>query len=403
MGKRRWSGLISAALGLALVGTAVVAPVQAALSKASLVPVLSGYSRPVLVTHAPGGGRTVFIVEQTGKIKRATYRDGRWVKLGTFLDLTSKVNDPARSGNERGLLGLAFHPDYRSNGRFYVNYTRRGTGAKSGDTVVAEYRRATASRANPSSARTVMVIDQPAANHNGGHLAFGPDGLLYIGTGDGGGAGDPSGNGQKLTTRLGKLLRIDPLDPDGSGPRRFRVPSGNPRVGKRGNDAIWSWGLRNPWRFSFDRGNGNLWIGDVGQGAREEVNRSRSNASGIAAGKARNYGWRRCEGKRRYPSTSQRCTFGTLPVHDYAHGDGRCSVTGGYVHRGPSAPAWRGLYVGGDFCGRLFVLDGSGKVRLSKTTSKRISSFGEDADGRIFMADLIAGTIYRLKLSGPRP
>ena len=403
MDRRRWSGLISVVLGLALVSTALAAPVQAASSKASLVQVLGGYSRPVLVTYAPGGGRTIFIVEQTGKIKRATYRDGRWVKLGTFLDLRGKVNDPAKSGNERGLLGLAFHPNYRANGRFYVTSTRVGSGGRSGDTVIAEYRRASASRADPDSGRTVMVINQPASNHNGGHLAFGPDGLLYIGTGDGGGAGDPSGNGQKLTTRLGKLLRIDPLDPDGGGPRKFRVPGGNPRVGKSGNDAIWSWGLRNPWRFSFDRGNGNLWIGDVGQGAREEVNRSKSNSSGKAAGKAKNYGWKRCEGKRRYPSTGQKCTFGTLPVHDYAHGNGRCSVTGGYVHRGPSASAWRGLYVGGDFCGRLFVLDGSGKVRLSKTTSKRISSFGEDADGRIFMTDLLAGKIYRVKLSGPRP
>ena len=404
MDRRRWSGFVSGLLGVALVGASMAAPVQGASSKASLVPILSGYSRPVLVTHAPGGGRTVFIVEQTGKIKRATYQNGKWRKLGTFLDLTSKVNRPTLSGNnERGLLGLAFHPQYRSSGRFYVNYTRKGSGGKKGDTVIAEYRRATAGRADPSSGRTVMVVNQPAANHNGGHLAFGPDGLLYIGTGDGGGAGDPGGNGQKLTTRLGKLLRIDPLDPDGAGPRKFRVPGGNPRVGKSGNDAIWSWGLRNPWRFSFDRGNGNLWIGDVGQGAREEVDRSKSNVAGRAAGKGVNYGWKRCEGKRRYPNTGSKCTFGTLPVHDYAHGRGRCSVTGGYVHRGPSAAAWRGLYVGGDYCGRLFVLDGSGRVRLSKTTSKRLSSFGEDAEGRIFVTDLLAGTIYRVKLSGPRP
>ena len=174
-------------------------------------------------------------------------------------------------------------------------------------------------------------------------------------------------------------------------------------MGKTGSNDIWSWGLRNPWRFSFDRKNGDLWIGDVGQGAREEVNRSRSNSAGKAAGKAKNYGWNRCEGKRRYPATSRTCTFGQRPVYDYAHGNGRCSVTGGHVHRGPSAANWKGLYVAGDFCGRLFVLNGSGKVKLSKTTQKRVSSFGEDAAGRIFATDLSAGTIFRVKLSGPRP
>ena len=370
----------------------------------SLTRILGGYTRPILVTHAPGAGRTIFIVEQTGKIKRATYVNGTWKKLGVFLDLARRVNDPRLSGNgERGLLGLAFHPDYGSNGRFYVNYTRKGSGSKKGDTVIAEYRRASASKARPWSGRTLMVIDQPASNHNGGHLAFGPDGLLYIGSGDGGGSGDPRGNGQDLTTRLGKLLRIDPIDPDGAGPRRYRTPAGNPRVGRSGLNDIWAWGLRNPWRFSFDRANGNLWIGDVGQGAREEIDRSGSNVVGKAAGKGRNYGWNRCEGSRRYPNTAAACTFGTRPVHDYRHGNGRCSVTGGYVHRGPGAPAWRGLYVGGDFCGRLFVLGGNGKVKLSKTTVRRISSFGEDAAGRIFLTDLTNGSIYRVNLKGPRP
>ncbi len=384
--------------------TALAAPASAASSEVSLTRILGGYTRPVLVTYAPGGGRTIFIVEQTGTIKRATYANGTWRKLDTFLDLRSRVNDPRLGGNgERGLLGLAFDPDYDSNGRFYVSYTRQASGSSNGDTVIREYRRARNGRANPSSGRTVMVIDQPAANHNGGHLAFGPDGLLYIGTGDGGGGGDPRGNGQKLSTRLGKLLRIDPVDPDGAGPRRYRTPPGNPRVGKSGLNDIWAWGLRNPWRFSFDRANGNLWIGDVGQGAREEVDRSRSNARGRAAGKGRNYGWNKCEGTRRYPNTGVACTFGTRPVHDYAHGAGRCSVTGGHVHRGPSAPRWRGLYIGGDFCGRLFVLDGSGRVKLSKTTSRRISSFGEDAAGRIFLTDLTNGSIYRVKLRGPRP
>jgi len=395
---------ISLLVAVMVAGTLSAAPASAAASEVSLNKVLDGYTLPLLVTHAPGGGRDIFIVEQTGKIKRATYSDGSWQKLGTFLDLSSKVNDPRVGGNgERGLLGLAFHPGYASNGRLYVSYTRAGDSSLRGDSVIAEYRRESAGKADPGSGRTVMTINQPFANHNGGHLAFGPDRLLYIGIGDGGGSGDPKGKGQKLNTRLGKLLRINPLDPDGAGPRRFSVPSGNPRVGKSGDNTLWAWGLRNPWRFSFDRGNGNLWIGDVGQGAREEVNRAKSNAKGKAAGKGRNYGWSRCEGKRRYPNTSAACAFGTRPVHNYAHGAGRCSVTGGYAHRGPTAAHWRGLYVGGDYCGRLFVLNVGGKVKLSKTTNRRISSFGEDAAGRIFLTDLLDGGIYLVRFSGPRP
>ncbi len=190
---------------------------------------------------------------------------------------------------------------------------------------------------------------------------------------------------------------------DGAGKRKYRTPASNPRVGKRGINDIWAWGLRNPWRFSFDRRSGNLWIGDVGQGRREEINRSRADRSKRNAGKGANYGWRRCEGTRQYPNTSASCTFGTRPVHDYAHGTGRCSVTGGHVHRGPSAAAWRGLYVAGDYCGRLFVLDGSGKVRLSKVTNRSISSFGEDARGRIYATDVIRGKIYMVTFRGPRP
>ena len=395
---------LAATIAIALAATVLGAPVSAAGSAISMTKVLGGYTRPVLVTYAPGSGRTIFIVEQTGRISRATYSDGAWRKLGTFLDLSSKVTDPRASGNgERGLLGLAFHPDYASNGRFYVDYTRAASGSQKGDTVIAEYRRQSAGRADAASARVLMVIDQPYSNHNGGHLAFGPDDLLYIATGDGGGSGDPKNNGQKLTTRLGKLLRIDPVDPDGAGPRRYRAPGTNPLVGKAGHDDIWAWGLRNPWRFSFDRRNGNLWIGDVGQGAREEVDRARSNASGYGAGRGRNYGWSRCEGTRRYPATGLQCRLGTRPIHDYRHGAGRCSVTGGHVHRGPDAAGWRGLYVAGDFCGRLFVLNDRGKVKFSRTTNRRISSFGEDADGRIFLTDFANGTVYRVKMRGPRP
>jgi len=174
-------------------------------------------------------------------------------------------------------------------------------------------------------------------------------------------------------------------------------------VGKPGIDDIWAWGLRNPWRFSFDRTQGDLWIGDVGQGAREEVDRARAGGNGSGAGRGANYGWNRCEGTRRYPDTSVRCSFGTRPLADYAHGTGRCSVTGGYVYRGPYARAWRGLYVGADFCGRLFVLDQAGRVRFSNVTGRQISSFGEDAAGRLYATDLASGTVDLVRFLGPRP
>ena len=384
----------------AFMATAWPAVVSAAGGSLKLAAVLSGYSSPVLVTHAPGDAGVIYIVEQSGLVKRATFQDGSWRKQGTFLDLRSVVS---QDGGERGLLGLAFHPRYRQNGRLYVDYTRAGNGAAEGDTVIAEYRRLDARRADPSSRRVLLTVDQPAANHNGGHLAFGPDGYLYIGLGDGGGAGDPYGTGQDRGSLLGKLLRIDPLDPDGGGRRRYSVPSSNPLVGRAGLDEIWAWGLRNPWRFSFDRASGDLWIGDVGQGDREEVDRARADGAGRNAGKGANYGWSRCEGTRQYPDTGNACRFGTLPVHDYAHATGRCSVTGGYVYRGPDAAAWRGLYVAGDYCGRLFVLDASGTVRLSRTTSSQIASFGEDAAGRLFATDVASGTIYEVRPSGPRP
>jgi glucose/arabinose dehydrogenase len=403
------SGLGATAPGLStsvpLPSAAVPSTVlPSATSHVRLVVILSGYSHPVQVTAAPGGGRTIFIVEQTGRIRRATYRDGRWRDLGVFLDLRAWVNDPLQGGNgERGLLGLAFHPHYGRNGRFYVYYTRAAAGTRDGDVVVAEYRRADARHADPASARRLLVIDEPYANHNGGQLVFGPDGKLYIGTGDGGSGGDPQGNAQRLSSRLGKILRIDPRDPDGPGPRRYRTPASNPLVGRRGDDAIWAWGLRNPWRFSFDRANGDLWIGDVGQGAREEVDRARANSAGRGAGRGRDFGWNRCEGTRAYPQTTLPCRWGTRPIHDYAHGAGRCAVTGGVVHRGPDARGWRGLYVAGDYCGRLFVLDGRGRVRLARATSVRFSSFGQDAAGRIFATDVSGGTVYRVRFDGPRP
>lgn len=376
-----------------------LAPAAGAEPGITLRRILSGYDHPVLVTHDGRPGRDIFIVEQSGLIKRATFRDGAWRRLGTYLDLRGRVGS---AGGERGLLGLAFHPRYASNGRFYVSYTR----ARDGASVIAEYRRASAGRADASSRRVVLVVSQPYSNHNGGHIAFGPDDLLYIGLGDGGGSGDPHGNGQKRSTLLGKILRIDPRDPDGSGPKRYRIPAGNPYVDREGRDEIWSLGLRNPWRFSFDRMSGDLWIGDVGQSRREEVDRARADGSGRNAGRGLNFGWNDCEGRLEYANdeddADDRCSRHTLPVHDYGHGSGRCSVTGGYVHRGPSSPAWHGRYVAGDYCGRLFVLSSRGRVLLSRVTSRNISSFGEDRAGRLFLVDH-SGSIYLVRFRGVPP
>ena len=257
----------------------------------------------VLVANDGSPAKRLYIVEQTGRIKVAELRNGSWRKAGTFLDLSSKVLAPPFGGAEQGLLGLAFAPDYATSGRFYVNFTRRGSGGAAGDTVIAELRRSSTLVADPASFRRLLVIDQPYDNHNGGNLAFGPDGMLYIGMGDGGSGGDPEDRAQDLTSRLGKLLRIDPTDPDGSGPARFTVPADNPYIGETEKHLVWLRGVRNPWRFSFDPATGDLWIGDVGQGATEEIDRLPA-TSGQDAGRAANLGWNVCEGDRLYLSTT---------------------------------------------------------------------------------------------------
>jgi len=378
-----------ARLRLSLVATSMFAllitamPVSAG-GTAFLTQVGSGYSLPLYVTNA--GDSRLFVVEQRGKIK---INGG-----GTFLDLSGKVS---QSGFERGLLGLAFHPDYKNNGRLYVNYTR----ASDGRTIVAEYRRSAsdANRADPASGRTVLSIAQPYANHNGGWLGF-KGSNMFIATGDGGDGGDPGNRAQSKSTLLGKILRINPLDPDGSGPRTYSIPSKNPFVGRSGLDEIWSRGLRNPWRCSHDRGTGNLWCADVGQQKYEEINRSSS-------GKKVNYGWRLLEGKHyyNYPgrTSGALCTSGckTLPIAEYAHsafGGGNCSVTGGYVSRRSGASLY-GKYVFGDFCsGKIWVIGagrGAGKALPQPTvdTTHMISSFGEGADGKLYVVNQ-GGTIH---------
>jgi glucose/arabinose dehydrogenase len=358
------------------------------------------------VTSSPGDRRDLFIVEQAGVVKRATYRDGRWRKRRVFLDLRAVVLDPVKSHFEQGLLGLAFHPDHEMNGRLYVAYTRRGGPSRHGDLVVAEYRSSSRGAADRASARVVLVVDKEAPSHNGGRLLFGPDGYLYIGVGDGEFPGDPNEVAQDRRSLLGKILRIDPIDPDGAGPRRYAIPRENPFVGRPGRDEIWSLGLRNPWGFSIDRRTGDLWIGDPGEARREEIDLAQAGADGRGAGRAANFGWDDCEGSLEFEAgegdADDACEQHRVPVFEYPHAPDACSVIGGLVHRGPGAVDWRGLYVAGDHCGRVFVLSPAGRLRLSGATDQRITSFGTDAAGRI-LATSLDGGIHRVRLQGPRP
>ena len=303
------------------------------------------FNAPLYVTAPPRDKRRVMVVEQRGVIR--VVRGGRILPT-PFLDISRQVT----AGGEMGLLGLAFAPDYARSGS-----STSTSATAAGDQRIVEYRRASADRANPGSARTVLVMGDPEPNHNGGDITFGPDGLLYVGTGDGGGAGDQHGargNGQSLSTLLGKLLRIDPR---ASGSRAYTVPAGNPFAGDSGRRGeIYSYGLRNPWRFSFDRATGDLVIADVGQNAVEEVNFvRRGGARGV------NFGWRVWEGRRRTRATAPgRVKF---PVIQQPHSDGWCSITGGYIVRDPKLPALRGRYVYGDFC--------KGQIRSARLSTIR--------------------------------
>jgi glucose/arabinose dehydrogenase len=352
---------------------------------AGITLIRDGFDQPLFVTHA--GDSRLFVVEQTGRIRILRQVDGQWRITSTFLDLRGKVD---LGHSEQGLLGLAFHPDYATNGRFYVNYIDL-----QGDSIVAEYRRATAGKADPASARQVLRVPQPYDNHNGGWLGFkGP--YLYLAFGDGGSGGDPQGNGQDKNVLLGKILRIDPLDPDGSGPKRYTVPASNPFVGKPGRDEIWAFGVRNPWRNSFDRLTGDLWLGEVGQDQYEEIDHA-------GDGRGRNFGWNKVEGRHLYPSgvpCSTACK--TLPVVEYPHsvavGDDNCSVVGGYVSRRPGADL-EGRYVFGDTCsGRIWAIpEGFAGADLPEPldTSLFISSFGEGFDGTLYVVSL-SGGVYRV-------
>lgn len=338
-----------------------------------------GFRKPVALAHV--GDRRLFVVEQRGVIW--VMQDGV-VEPEPFLDIRDRVNS---SAFEQGLLGLAFDPEFSRTGRFYVNYTDAG-----GDTVISRFA-ATLGEAqvNPAGEALVLRIDQPFSNHNGGDLHFGPDGLFYIGTGDGGSANDPFDNGQNLDSLLGKLLRIKVGEAE-----PYAIPGDNPFATGGGRAEVWAFGLRNPWRFSFDSTTGDLYIGDVGQSSWEEINFLAAESPGGA-----NFGWNHREGMHAF--ASQRTEGLVDPVAEYENGGRECSVSGGVVVRDPELPAWRGVYLYGDYCsGGIWGLlrDASGQWMSSRLfdTSFAITSFGTDASGAVYLTDH-NGRIYRLESS----
>ena len=331
--------------------------------------IASVLTRPVDIQPAKDGSDRLFIIEKLGRIR--IYENAQ-LSSESFLDITDRVND---SGNEMGLLGLVFHPNYEQNGFFYVNYTGDG-----GNTRISRFQ-ASGNVADPNSETVLMLIEQPYPNHNGGGLDFGPDGYLYAGLGDGGLAGDPHKNGQNKTALLGKILRIDV----NSG-TPYSIPSDNPF----GNE-VWAYGLRNPWRISFDRVTGDLWIGDVGQGEWEEIDYLPAGSQGGA-----NFGWSIMEGNHGYDGDAQPGLL--LPVAEYSHSEGGCSVTGGYVYRG-SMPEWQGIYLYGDYCsgivwGLIQSVDGW-QSQVMFETGVTITSFGQDESGEIYLAS-DDGNVYIL-------
>lgn len=353
-----------------------------ALTSLKLQTVTKNLSAPILLTAPPGDTDRLFVVEQGGMIKILERTSG--TELGTFLTLAGIT-----SGGERGLLGLAFDPEYNANGRFYVYYTDAD-----GAITIARFLVSAANLnvADPASQAILVSIPHPTfTNHNGGMIAFGPDGCLYAGIGDGGGAGDPSNQSQNLTSRLGKLLRIDPTT--GTACTNGTL---NPFALGSSHPLVWGYGLRNPWRFSFD--GKDLYIGDVGQGAREEINVS----IGPSAGRGLNYGWRLMEGSACFNPTSN-CDSGTLtlPILEYTHDKGACSVIGGHVYRGQVVPAIHGTYFYADFCAgfvRSFRLNNGSVIEQTEWPllgTPSISSFGQDGLGELYLTTL-SGSVFRI-------
>lgn len=357
----------------------------------------SGFSQPVHITHAGDGSGRLFVVERAGTVRVI---DADTVQEAPFLDITAIVVSGA---SEQGLLSIAFPPGFDSeDGHFYAFYTSvvdGGLGIAAGDTVISRFHLSNGI-ADPASEEILLIVEQPFVNHNGGQLAFGADGYLYIGLGDGGSGGDPQGHGQDRLTLLGTILRIDVesgLDP-------YQVPQGNPFLGDpNGLDEIWAWGLRNPWRFSFDRQTGDLYIGDVGQGAREEINLHPA----LPVSGGINYGWNIMEGSLCFPTSVTDCdqTGLTLPIAEYGHAGGGCSgaVTGGFVYRGTAWPDLQGIYLYGDYCTgviRGFPVNPGGAVSATilLDTGLAISTLGEDEAGELYLAAYQSGDIYRIDL-----
>jgi glucose/arabinose dehydrogenase len=342
-------------------------------------PVAAGFRSPVDLQNA--GDARLFVVEQRGVIHIV---DESGPRPEPFLDIRDRVFD---TGNEQGLLGLAFHPDFAANGAFYLNYTR-GTG----DTVIARFQVGSdPNRADPESETVLLQIDQPYPNHNGGSMVFGPDGELYIGTGDGGAQGDPEGRAQNPESLLGKILR---LDVDGGDP--YAIPPAYPFAAAGGSPEVWASGLRNPWRFAFDAATGDLFIADVGQNQWEEIDFL---PSGAPAGA--NFGWDLREGLDEYEGGLSSSFID--PVAVYSHAEGGCSVTGGRVVRDPSLPEWAGIYLYGDFCSGLIwglFRDASGawQNRLLFDSGFQVTSFGTGQDHGVYVLDR-GGGVYRLTRS----
>jgi glucose/arabinose dehydrogenase len=353
-----------------------------------LQPVVSGLVAPDFVTSPRDGSGRLFVVEQPGRIR--VVKNGALLPT-PFLDISDMVG----YGGERGLLGLAFHPSYKTNGMFYIYWT-----LKSGDLAVNQYKVSS----NPdvavrTSSRRLLTIHHPNTNHNGGMLAFDSHGYLFIGVGDGGGSGDPSNNAQNVNALLGKILRINVNGTTGG--VQYRIPGDNPYVGRTGRDEVWSIGLRNPWRFSFDRATNDLWIGDVGQAKYEEIDRS---VAGVGYGRGLNFGWRVMEGRHCYsPPTGCNTSGKTLPVIEYGHSEG-CAVTGGYVYRGSAVPTLYAHYVFADYCsGTIWHVQRGHAAPIPKQllmhTTMNISSFGEDERGELYVVDSAGGAIYRFASS----
>ncbi len=353
--------------------------------------VASGFDNPLYLTTADDGSGRLFVVEQTGYI--LIIEDGEW-DLTPFLDLSGELTPDVFQGGytERGLIGLVFHPEYEENGYFWVHYINR-----EGNQVISRFSVSEddPNRADRDSEVVYLTFEDVFDNHNGGQLAFGPDDMLYIGIGDGGNLGDPLGHGQDNSVYFGKMLRVD-VDRIED---RYVVPASNPFSGEDGyRSEIWATGLRNPWRFSFDSETGDLYIGDVGESAWEEINFQPADSTG-----GENYGWSHFEGEGVFAAEQPEPTEPVFPVAGYSHSEG-CSITGGYVYRGEALPELDGIYFYGDYCnGRMWTTfrdeDGEWQINPFHETERQISSFGLDGNGELYMVDYKGG-IYKLVAAG---